>query len=138
MPPSQTKEIKAIVEDPKSPISSVSEAKRVQERVAIGAKVVYEAIRLEGEEELERPAVALAWSALAAGLSMGFSLVAEAALTSFLPEAPWRPLIARAGYSRGLLARIPDRHPRSPATLHRKHPDPNSPSFASQGFPNSR
>ena len=102
-PPSPTQEVKAIVEDPNSPISSISEAQKVQERVAIGAKVVYEAIRLEGEEELERSAIALAWSALAAGLSMGFSLIAEAALTSFLPDAPWRPLIARAGYSLGFL-----------------------------------
>jgi formate-nitrite transporter family protein len=100
---SSTKAAKAIVDDPESPISSVAEAEKVQERVAIGAKVVYEAVRLEGEEELERPAVALAWSALAAGLSMGFSMLAEAALTSYLPDAPWRPLIARAGYSLGFL-----------------------------------
>src|ERR1700730_4359848 len=60
---------KSIVNDPESPISSIDEAQKVQERVAIGAKVVYEAVRLEGEEELERTAVALAWSALAAGLS---------------------------------------------------------------------
>jgi formate/nitrite transporter FocA (FNT family) len=101
--PTTAEEAKAIVNDPESPISSVAEAQKVQERVAIGAKVVYEAVRLEGEEELERHAVALAWSALAAGLSMGFSLLAEAALTSFLPDAPWRPLIARAGYSLGFL-----------------------------------
>jgi formate/nitrite transporter FocA (FNT family) len=101
--PTTAEEAKAIVNDPESPISSVAEAQKVQERVAIGAKVVYEAVRLEGEEELERHAVALAWSALAAGLSMGFSLLAEAALTSYLPDAPWRPLIARAGYSLGFL-----------------------------------
>ena len=100
---SSTQEAKAIVNDPASPISTIVEAEKVQERVAIGAKVVYEAVRLEGEEELERPAIALAWSALAAGLSMGFSLLAEAALTSYLPDAPWRPPIARAGYSLGFL-----------------------------------
>ncbi len=104
MPPApDKKDVKAIVNDPASPISTVAEAEKVQERVAIGAKVVYEAVRLEGEEELERPAIALAWSALAAGLSMGFSLLAEAALTSYLPDAPWRPLLARAGYSLGFL-----------------------------------
>src|SRR5579871_6040921 len=85
MPPTpDKKDVKAIVNDPASPISTVAEAEKVQERVAIGAKVVYEAIRLEGEEELERHAVALAWSALAAGLSMGFSLIAESAITSYL------------------------------------------------------
>ena len=39
--------------------------------------VVHEAIRFDGEEELHRPISALAWSGLAAGLSMGFSFVGE-------------------------------------------------------------
>jgi formate/nitrite transporter FocA (FNT family) len=94
---------KSIVDDPESPISSLVEAHKVQERVAIGGKVVYEAVRLEGDEELERPARALAWSGLAAGLSMGFSLLAEAALTAHLPNTEWRPLLARAGYCVGFL-----------------------------------
>ncbi len=38
----------------------------------------YETIRREGEEEFKRSSAALAWSGLAAGLSMGFSFVAEA------------------------------------------------------------
>jgi formate/nitrite transporter FocA (FNT family) len=94
---------KSIVNDPESPISSIAEAEKVQERVAIGAKVVYEAVRLEGEQELERPAAALAWSGLAAGLSMGFSLLAEGALQAHLPDSLWRTAIARAGYSVGFL-----------------------------------
>lgn len=97
---------KALVNDPESPVTSIDEAQKVQERVAIGARVVYEVVRLEGEDELERPGVALAWSGLAAGLSMGFSLLAEAALMSHLPDAAWRPLIARAGYSVGFLVVI--------------------------------
>src|SRR5699024_5202266 len=48
-----------------------------------------EAIRREGEHELERPASSLAWSGLAAGLSMGFSMVAQALLGHYLPEADW-------------------------------------------------
>ena len=68
----------------------MAEAQKVQERVAIGAHVVYEAVRLEGEDELKRPAVALAWSGFAAGLSMGFSLLAEGALMAYLPDSPWR------------------------------------------------
>jgi formate/nitrite transporter FocA (FNT family) len=71
--------------------------------LAIGANVVYETIRREGEEELHRPAEALAWSALAAGLSMGFSFMAEGLLTARLPDLPWRPLITRAGYCVGFL-----------------------------------
>ncbi|MGB8540359.1 MAG: formate/nitrite transporter family protein [Candidatus Acidiferrales bacterium] len=84
-------------------ITTRIEKKQVEERVAITAHVVYEAIRLEGDEELHRPAAALAWSALAAGLAMGFSFIAEALLTSHLPEQPWRPLISRLGYCVGFL-----------------------------------
>jgi formate-nitrite transporter family protein len=84
-------------------ISTRVEQKQVEERQAIGAHVVYETIRREGEEELHRTAAALGWSALAAGLSMGFSFIAEGLLMAHLPDQPWRPLIASAGYSVGFL-----------------------------------
>ncbi len=79
------------------------EQRQVEERVAIGAHVVHETIRREGEEELKRSSSALAWSGLAAGLSMGFSLVAEALLAAHLPASAWRPLITKLGYSIGFL-----------------------------------
>jgi formate/nitrite transporter FocA (FNT family) len=79
------------------------EEKQVQERVAIGAHVVHETIRREGEEELKRSTPALAWSGLAAGLSMGFSLVAEGLLAAYLPHAEWTPLVSKVGYSVGFL-----------------------------------
>ena len=75
----------------------------VEERSAPSGKVVYQTILKEGEEELARPSSALFWSGLAAGLSMGFSMVAEALLSSYLPDAPWRPLVAKLGYSVGFL-----------------------------------
>jgi formate/nitrite transporter FocA (FNT family) len=84
-------------------ITTRAEKKQVEERLAIGAHVVYETIRREGEEELHRTVAALAWSAFAAGLSMGFSFVAEGILTSRLPDQPWRPLISRAGYCVGFI-----------------------------------
>jgi formate/nitrite transporter FocA (FNT family) len=79
------------------------EKQQVEDRVAIGVNVVYEAIRLEGDDELRRPAVALAWSALAAGLSMGFSFIAEALLCAHLPDRQWRPLVCKLGYCIGFL-----------------------------------
>ncbi len=88
---------------PESPISTEMEKKQVEERTAIGAAVVYEAIRQEGEDELRRPAQALAWSGLAAGLSMGFSFIAEAFLTTGLPNRMWTHLITKLGYSVGFL-----------------------------------
>src|ERR1700733_7045654 len=84
-------------------ISTRAEQKQVEDRQAIGANVVYETIRREGEDELHRPAAALAWSALAAGLSMGFSFIAQGVLMAHLPDQPWRPLIAGFGYCVGFL-----------------------------------
>ena len=34
---------------------------------------------------------------------MGFSFIAEGVLRSHLPDAPWRPLISKFGYSFGFL-----------------------------------
>jgi len=82
---------------------SDDEEQKVKERTALPASVVHAAIRREGADELKRPSSALAWSGLAAGLSMGFSLVAEGLLRSHLPDAPWRPLVAKLGYSLGYL-----------------------------------
>jgi formate-nitrite transporter family protein len=98
-------------------VSTRVEKKQVEERTAIGAHVVYEAIRREGEEELQRRASALAWSALAAGLSMGFSFIAEGLLTAHLPDQPWRPLITRLGYAVGFLIVILGRQQLLPRTL---------------------
>jgi formate-nitrite transporter family protein len=82
------------------------EREEASRRSALGVHVVHEAIRMEGVEELDRPSAALAWSALAAGLSMGFSMVAESLLRSALPDAPWRPLIGKFGYTVGFLVVI--------------------------------
>ena len=79
------------------------EEEEVYEKSAASARVVYKAVEIEGEDELERSTAALAWSGFAAGLSMGFSLVAEGLLRSHLPDAPWRPLITKLGYSVGFL-----------------------------------
>ncbi|MGI8820622.1 MAG: formate/nitrite transporter family protein [Chthoniobacterales bacterium] len=75
----------------------------IESRTAPPGDVVYQAIHDEGEHELQRGNSALALSGLAAGLSMGFSLVSEALLRVYLPDAPWVNLIAKLGYSVGYL-----------------------------------
>src|SRR5579885_2100774 len=91
-------------EEESSPLQlSDDKQEEAARRTALPADVVYQAICNEGENELARSSAALAWSGLAAGLSMGFSLVAEGLLTVHLPEAPWRPLITKLGYSVGFL-----------------------------------
>ena len=79
------------------------EQKNAQEEQSLDAKTTHEVIRLEGERELERSNGALFWSGLAAGLAMGFSLVAQGVLHHSLPDAPWRPLLTSLGYSVGFL-----------------------------------
>jgi formate/nitrite transporter FocA (FNT family) len=79
------------------------EQDEAEERSSVNVRVVHEAVRREGEEELERSSSGLAWSGLAAGLSMGFSFIAEGLLRNHIPDAPWRPLIAKFGYSVGFV-----------------------------------
>ncbi len=83
------------------PELSKGERKEVARRARISAVIVHETVREEGERELKRAPAALALSALAAGLSMGFSLVAQGLLHAYLPAAPWRPLVDNLGYSVG-------------------------------------
>src|SRR4051812_23396757 len=79
------------------------EQDEAEERSSVNVRVVHEAVRREGEEELERSSQALAFSGLAAGLSMGFSFIAEGLLRSHIPDLPWRPLIVKFGYSVGFV-----------------------------------
>ena len=86
----------------RSPLSD-REIEEADERSSTTAKVVHEAIRLEGTEELERPSSSIAWSGLAAGLTMGCSMVGQGILQANLPDAPWRELIASFGYCLGFI-----------------------------------
>lgn len=86
--------------------ASRAEEKKEEEiidRTAPAGEVVYEAIYAEGEHELHRNSIELALSGLAAGLSMGFSMVGEALLRAHLPDAAWTPLLSKLGYSIGFL-----------------------------------
>lgn len=75
----------------------------VEEMSTPRTPVIYEVVRRLGREEMDRPITSLWWSGVAAGLSISFSLLAEAILQSHLPDAPWRPLIASLGYCVGFL-----------------------------------
>src|SRR6476469_7396447 len=86
----------------KSPLSG-REIEEADERSSTTAKVVHEAIRLEGTEELERPSSSIGWSGLAAGLTMGCSMLGEGILQARLPVAPWSGLVASFGYCLGFI-----------------------------------
>jgi formate/nitrite transporter FocA (FNT family) len=85
-----------------SPLSD-REIEEADDRSSTSAKVVHEAIRLEGTEELERPSSSIAWSGIAAGLTMGCSMIAQGLLNARLPDASWRELASSFGYSLGFV-----------------------------------
>ena len=89
-------------EKQRSPLSD-REIEEASERSSTTAKVVHEAIRIEGGEELERPSSSVAWSGLAAGLTIGCSMLGDGLLHAYLPAAPWRDLVASFGYSLGFI-----------------------------------
>jgi formate/nitrite transporter FocA (FNT family) len=86
----------------RSPLSN-REMEEADERSSTTAKVVHEAIRLEGTEELERPFKSVFWSGVAAGLTMGCSMLAQGLLEARLTDAAWRELVAAFGYCLGFI-----------------------------------
>lgn len=87
--------------------ASEAERRAHEENVAEAERpdafVLHEAIRLEGDEELRRHGGALLLSAIAAGLTMGFSLIVPGVLKAHLPAAPWAELVTSLGYATGFL-----------------------------------
>jgi formate-nitrite transporter family protein len=82
------------------------EQTQAAEHTSPQALVIHEVVREEGELELRRRNVALLWSGLAAGLSMGFSLLTLAFIQATLPDEPWRRLIDSPGYCVGFVIAI--------------------------------
>ena len=79
------------------------EIEDIEERSSPRTPVIYEIVRRLGEEEMARPVTSLWWSGLAAGLSISFSLLAQAILQTHLPDETWRPLVSSLGYSVGFI-----------------------------------
>jgi formate/nitrite transporter FocA (FNT family) len=98
--------LRPMYRDGSAPPDPASERKMVQDSKSLDAKTTYEVILEEGEHELARSTSALVWSGLAAGLTMGLSFLSVGLLHAHLPEAEWRPLVARLGYTVGFVAVI--------------------------------
>lgn len=79
------------------------EHEEVEEHQRLRAPVVYEIIRQQGVEELERPKSSLWWSGVAAGIAISTSVYCEAFIHSHLPDTDWRPLIENFGYCVGFV-----------------------------------
>ncbi len=81
------------------------EPEKEQEEVqqASSAHDIHKAIFQEAEDELDRSTDSLFWSGLAAGLSMGFSMIGHGLLKTYLPKAEWTTLVVSFGYSLGFV-----------------------------------
>ncbi|MDR5824765.1 formate/nitrite transporter family protein [Caballeronia sp. LZ043] len=86
-----------------SPHLDSAEQEQAAEHSAPHPLVIHEIVREEGEVAMERTFVALMFSALAAGLSMGFSFLVQGVLDSALPKRPWSDLISSFGYTIGFV-----------------------------------
>lgn len=80
-----------------------TERDQIEEHSSPRAVVIHEIIREDGELELARTVGALTLSGLAAGLSMGFSFLAQALLNASMPDTPWRHAVDSFGYSIGFI-----------------------------------
>ncbi|MGP4881568.1 formate/nitrite transporter family protein, partial [Klebsiella pneumoniae] len=74
-----------------------------EDRLPSRAMAIHEHIRQEGEKEMERDALALLWSAIAAGLSMGASLLAKGIFHVKLEGIPGGFLLENLGYTFGFI-----------------------------------
>ena len=86
-----------------APGLSDEDSEAVAQRRGGSAKVVHEVIRLQGDEELDRPIASLLFSGFAAGVAICASVIAEASLATRLPDAPWAELIVSLGYTVGFV-----------------------------------
>lgn len=79
------------------------EENQVNRMAKLPSRLIYEVIRRDGEEELDRPMTALLWSGVAAGLLISASVLGEAILMAYLPDNGAGFLIENLGYSLGFL-----------------------------------
>ncbi|EAS3258741.1 hypothetical protein HZ389_000601 [Salmonella enterica] len=74
-----------------------------EDRLPSRAMAIHEHIRQDGEKEMERDAMALLWSVIAAGLSMGASLLAKGIFHVQLEGVPGGFLLENLGYTFGFI-----------------------------------
>lgn len=81
----------------------------VDEATRLSARLIFEVIRRDGVDEMTRPKTSLVFSGLAAGILIAFSIIGKGIFHTYLPDAPWRPLLESLGYSLGFLLVIKGR-----------------------------
>ncbi|HEY3677108.1 MAG TPA: formate/nitrite transporter family protein [Bradyrhizobium sp.] len=91
--------------NPASKVDGLSErqSEEIKAQSRPNAALIHETIRAEGESELARRWWAILLSGLAAGLSIGLSLVVQGELHAFIQDGTVRRLVAPLGYTVGFL-----------------------------------
>jgi formate/nitrite transporter FocA (FNT family) len=91
--------------NPASKLDGVSprQTRQIEQQSRPTAALIHETIRAEGEQELERRWWAIVLSGLAAGLSMGLSLVGQGEFHALIADDATRRLVAPLGYTLGFL-----------------------------------
>jgi formate-nitrite transporter family protein len=91
--------------NPASKLDGLSEdqAEEIKGQSRPNAALIHETIRAEGESELERRWWAILLSGLAAGLSIGLSLIVQGEFHAFINDESVRRLVAPLGYTVGFL-----------------------------------
>jgi formate-nitrite transporter family protein len=82
---------------------SRKQRREVDEQSRPNAALIHETIRAEGESELERTWWALGLSGLAAGLSIGFSMVLQGEPHAIIPEGAAAKAVVPFGYTAGFV-----------------------------------
>ncbi|MEL6959082.1 MAG: formate/nitrite transporter family protein [Pseudomonadota bacterium] len=78
----------------------------VEDAAKLAPRLLYEVIRRDGEEELERTKRSLFWSGIAAGIMISLSVLGEAIFRTYLPDTGSRYLLENLGYSLGFVVVI--------------------------------
>lgn len=81
----------------------LDQRKQADAHEEMAPSVIFEVIRRDGEHAMSRPASALWWSGVAAGLAISTSVLAKGFLASVLPHTDAAAAITNLGYSVGFL-----------------------------------
>jgi len=102
----ETEKERAVEEEKNKVDLNPQEKREVRQRKSIPARVVHEVVRQQGIEELERPALSLLWSGIAAGVGIGLSILGVAILATALPPVGKRTAVSDLGYALGFVVVI--------------------------------
>ena len=86
-------------------ISELPKSERLvlHEHAPLPPRMIFKIIRQEGEEELERPFQALAFSGLAAGILVSLSFLFRSIFHMHMGSSPMEPLVSCLGYTVGFI-----------------------------------